>query len=188
MSSLPDSEDREHVRGPRDALITLIEYGDFASPPCARAYRELEHLARAGGDLVRFAYRHFPLPQRFPHAMEAAEAAEAAGAQGKFWEMHARLFQNPCDLSRPALLDHAAGLDLDLERFEHDLREHRFAPRIHRDFSAGVRDGVCAAPALFIGGLRYTGPLSHQVLRSVIRDIAEDRTVKTAASASPAAG
>src|SRR3954471_13646234 len=112
MSSLPDSEDREHVRGPSDAIITLVEYGDFASPACARAYRELEALGRGGGDLVRFAYRHFPLPQRFPHAMEAAEAAEAAGAQGKFWEMHALLFEHQRDLTLPALLDHASALGL----------------------------------------------------------------------------
>jgi protein-disulfide isomerase len=173
MNSLPASDDREHVMGPPDAAVALIEYGDFASLPCARAFRELGVLCDELAAVVRFEYRHFSLPQRHPQAVVAAEAAEAAGAQGKFWEMHATLFEHQDDLALPALMSHAAGLELDLERFARDLREHRFVPRIQRDFLNGVRDGVCATPTLFIAGLRYTGPVTYEVLASVVRDLAE---------------
>ena len=89
--ALPVSE-RDHIRGPAAAPVTLVEYGDYECPYCGQAYPVVEAVRRQLGDTLRFVFRHFPLAQVHPHALHAAEAAEAAGAQGKFWEMHDTLF------------------------------------------------------------------------------------------------
>jgi protein-disulfide isomerase len=157
------------VRGPEDAPVTLLEYGDFQCPFCARAFHEIERLEQAAGGRVRYVYRHFPLPKLHPHALLAAEAAEAAGAQGLFWEMHDMLFRNQRDLSLPALLGYAAELGLDASRFERDLGDHRFLPKIRRHFMEGVRSGVSGTPTFFIDGRRWDGPYTADVLLAAIQ-------------------
>src|SRR5688572_21484032 len=91
---VPPVNSRDHLLGPDDAPVTLVEYGDYECPYCGIAYPIVESVRRRLGDNTRFVYRHFPLTQIHPHAQHAAEMAEAAGERGKFWEMHDMLFRN----------------------------------------------------------------------------------------------
>jgi protein-disulfide isomerase len=145
------------VIGPRDAAIQLLEYGDYECPYCGRAFPEVEQARRALGDALLFAFRHFPLSRVHPHATLAAEAAESAGAQGRFWEMHAVLFENQSALDPADLASYAGELDLDVDRFSADLDRHRFLAKIRRDLMSGMRTGVNGTPTFFINGYRHDG-------------------------------
>ena len=147
----------DHVQGPADAPVTLVEYGDFECPHCADAHEIVrEAQARLGGRF-RFVFRHFPLTQVHPHAAAAAEAAEAAAAQGKFWEMHDTLFENQENLSDSALLGYAADIGLDEEQFADDLENETYREKIEADFLSGAESGVNGTPTFFINGVRYDG-------------------------------
>ena len=148
---------RDHVKGPADAPVTLVEYGDFECPYCAAAYLIVKKVQEAMGDNLRFVFRHFPLTQIHPHAEGAAEASEAAGAQGQFWEMHDLLYENQRALDPMHLLGYAEDLDLDTQRFVRELEERVYQPRVREDFMSGVRSGVNGTPAFFINGIRYDG-------------------------------
>ena len=154
----------DHVVGPRDAPIQMLEYGDYECPFCGRAFPEVEKVRRTLADVLLFAYRHFPLSRVHPHAMLAAEAAEAAAAQGRFWDMHAILFLNQSALEAHDLVGYAGELDLDIDRFAADLSGHRFLPKVRRDFLSGARTGVNGTPTFFINGFRHDGPFDADAL------------------------
>src|SRR5256886_4342079 len=98
---------RDHVQGPANAPVTLVEYGDFECPHCGRAYPIVKRIQRSMGADLRFVYRHFPLTRMHLHAEHAAEMAEAAVQQGKFWPMHDLLFENQDALEDDALVGYA---------------------------------------------------------------------------------
>ena len=158
----------DHTAGPRDAPISVVEYGDYECPYCSRADTEVKRLLAALGDSLCFAFRNFPLSQLHPHALQAAEAAEAAGAQGKFWEMHDLLFEHQDALETPLLISYARLLDLDLHAFDHDVEGHRFLERIHGEFIGGVRSGVNGTPTFFINGERHDGAPTYPALLAAI--------------------
>ena len=147
----------DHIRGPQDAPLTLLEYGDYECPYCGAAYPIVADLRARLGPRLRFVYRHFPLTNVHPHAEPAAEAAEAAGAQGRFWEMHDRLFEHQDALESEDLVAHADALGLDVERFVDDLADGVHAPRVRQDFLSGVRSGVNGTPTFYINGVRHDG-------------------------------
>jgi protein-disulfide isomerase len=155
---LPVAPERDHIRGPRGAPVTLVEYGDYECPFCGAAHGVVEAVRAEMGDLLQFAYRHFPLTTVHPHAFAAAEAAEAAGAQGRFWPMHDSLFGDQRHLAAHDLLTRARALGLDIDRFEADLTTGAHAGRVQEDFVSGVRSGVPGTPAFFVNGMRYEGP------------------------------
>jgi len=144
----------DHVSGPEDAPVTLVEYGDFECPHCGRAHPIVEQLRRLMGDRLRFVYRHFPLTQAHPHAQHAAEMAEAAGEHGQFWPMHDTLFKNQDALEDENLLEYAVALGIDPASAASALAAHTFAGRVRRDFMSGVRSGVNGTPTFFINGVR----------------------------------
>jgi protein-disulfide isomerase len=150
--------ERDHTRGPREAPVTLVAYGDFECPCCGAAHPVLEEVRRRLGDELRFVYRHFPLVNIHPHAQPAAEAAEAAGTQGRFWPMHDRLFEHQDSLEDRDLFAHAQAIGLDIVRFVGEIGAGVHVPRIREDFMSGVRSGVNGTPTFFINGLRYDGP------------------------------
>ena len=154
--TLPIGE-RDHVQGAEDAPVTLVEYGDYECPYCRQVVPIIRDLQERFGDRLRYAFRHLPLSTAHPHAQLAAEAAEAASAQGKFWEMHYRLFEYRGPLDRAALIRCAKGLGLDMARFERELDEHVYADRVREDFLSGVRSGANGTPALYVNGQRYDG-------------------------------
>ena len=159
--------DRDHVRGPADARVTLVEYGDFQCPYCGDAYPiVLELLERF--DWLRFVFRHMPLADLHPRAPAAAEASEAAAAQGRFWEMHDRLFENQHALADADLRDHAAALELDVERFDRELREGVHRARVEEDFRGGAAGGIPSTPRFFVNGVIHLGSATEPELRRVI--------------------
>jgi protein-disulfide isomerase len=159
---------RDHIRGPADAPITLVEYGDYECPYCGTAYPVIKELQRRLGDRLRVVFRNFPCPEQHPHAQHVAEAAEAAAAQGNFWEMHDTLFEHFFELEDADLVRYAAELGLDVERFERDLAEHRYAPRVREDVTSGLRSGVNRTPTCFINGVRHGGFFSLPALLGAI--------------------
>ena len=172
---LPVNE-RDHIRGPATALVSLVEYGDYECPYCGEAYAVVEELRRVLGDRLRFVFRHFPLAQIHPHAQGAAEAAEAAGAQDMFWEMHAALYTHQHALDDAHLIAYAIALGLDPTAFRHALDGRSYEQRVREDFLSGVRSGVNGTPAFFIEGVRYDGPRDFDSLLAVLVDVAEAKS------------
>lgn len=168
--TLPVNE-ADHQRGSRDAKVTLIEYGDFECPHCREAHFVVKELERALADSMQFVFRNFPLTTVHPHAEQAAEAAEAAAAQGRFWPMHDTLFKNQDALEFEDLLQYAAALGIDDERFARELTERRYANRVREHFMSGVRSGVNGTPAFFINGVRHDGSYDFQSLLAAINDV-----------------
>ena len=161
---------KDHMQGPPDAPVTLVEYGDYECPYCGEAYPVVKALQERLGDQMCFVFRNFPLTQVHPHAEEAAEAAEAAGAQGKFWEMHDLLYENQDALEPEDLVQYARALKLDLKRFVLEMREHVYVERVREDFRSGVRSGVNGTPTFFINGARHNGPFDLVSLLAAIEE------------------
>jgi protein-disulfide isomerase len=161
--TLPDVE-RDHIQGPADAPIALLEYGDFECPACGQAYPIVKVLQERLAERLCLAFRHFALTTVHPHAEHAAEAAEAAGAQGSFWEMHDMLFENQDALDDDSLLAYANALDLDAERLIREVLNNTYGLRVRNDFKAGVRAGVNGTPTFFINGIRYDGSPAFEPL------------------------
>ena len=147
----------DHVQGPDDAPLTLLEYGDYECPYCGLAYPIIKAVRRHFGDLLRFAFRNFPLTQIHPRAESAAEAAEFAGAHGRFWEMHDGLYQNQQYLGETLYEALAAQLGLPVPDLRAALAAGTFAPRVRADFLGGVRSGVNGTPTFFINNKRHDG-------------------------------
>jgi peroxiredoxin/protein-disulfide isomerase len=143
--------------GPGEALVTLMEYSDYECPHCAEAYRLVRDVVATYGSDVLLVHRHYLLRRTHPHAQSAAEAAEAAGAQGKFWEMHAQLFEADLGLEREHLLIRAQAIGLDVPRFVQDLDFRRFEEVVNEKFQSAVRDKVKFPPALFINRIPVEG-------------------------------
>ena len=160
---------RDHVQGPADAPVTLLEYGDYQCPYCGAAHPIVKALQRQLSESLRFAFRHFPLTTVHEYAEQAAEAAEAAGAQGKFWEMHDTLFENQPALDYDSLLGYAEELGLDVERFATGLENGVYAPRVREDFLSGVYSGVNGTPTFFINGVRHEGSFDFETMLEAIQ-------------------
>jgi protein-disulfide isomerase len=167
--AVPVSE-RDHVKGPETAPVTMVEYGDFECPYCGAAHLVIKEIQRRLGEQLRFAYRHFPLVNVHPHAENAAEASEAAAAQGRFWEMHDTLFEHQTELDDQHLIAYARALGLDTERFTRELAAHIYAPRVHEDFLIGVISGVNGTPTFFINGERYNGGYDQESLMAALQE------------------
>jgi protein-disulfide isomerase len=148
---------QDHVAGPDNAPVTLVEYGDFECPHCGRAEPMIQNIRRHLADQLRFVYRHFPLAEAHPHAEAAAESAESAGAQGKFWPMHDIIFRNQDALEIEDLLEYAAEIGVDASRVEQDLADGTYHRKVRDDFRGGIRSGVNGTPTFFINGLRFDG-------------------------------
>ncbi len=161
--------ERDHVRGPHEAPVTLIEYGDFECEYCGQAedvIREL--LASRGGD-VRYVWRHLPLNDVHPRAQLAAEASEAAHAQGKFWEMYAVLLSHQDALSQADVARYAGELGLDADRMLEEVRRREHAPRVGRDVASADESGVTGTPTFFVNGRRHHGVYDVEALTAAVR-------------------
>lgn len=158
--------------GPDDALVTLVEYGDFQCPHCAEMEPVLQELRRQTEPAIRFVYRHFPLTSSHPQAEIAAEASEAAGAQGAFWPMHDLLLANQEALGPGDLVGYAASLGLDADAVATALEQHRYEPAVREDFMGGVRSGVGGTPTFYINGVRYDGEYTLEAMAQAIRKAA----------------
>jgi Na+/H+ antiporter NhaA len=166
--ALPVDPDRDYIRGPREAPVTLVEYGDFECPYCGRAEPVVREVLSDFAD-VRYVWRHLPLSDVHPNAQIAAEASEAAAQQGAFWEMHDLLLEHQGDLQPRDLIGYAEQLGLDVERFREDLRRGTGASRIEEDVDSADRSGVTGTPTFFINGRRHDGAYDVETLSAAVR-------------------
>jgi len=159
--------ERDHVRGPMEAPVTMVEYGDFECPYCGQAEPVVRELLGDFGD-VRYVWRHLPLSDVHPNAQLAAEASEAAARQGAFWEMHDLLLDHQDALEPSDLMEYAERLGLDIERFSNDLRDHEGAAQIAEDVDSADISGVSGTPTFFINGQRHYGAYDIDTLSKAV--------------------
>jgi protein-disulfide isomerase len=143
-----------HTLGPANAPVRLEEFGDFECPPCGAFHPILKQMHEEFGDRLRITFRHFPLANH-QHAVPAASAAEAAGLQGKFWEMHALIFEHQNDWRvafdvRPIFEGYARQIGIDVERFKRDVTSDRVEQRIFLDGKRARSMGVGSTPTVFM--------------------------------------
>jgi protein-disulfide isomerase len=153
---LPVSE-RDHIRGPAKASVTLVEYGDYECPYCGMANSIVDGIRRELGNDLRFVFRNFPLTEVHPHAEHAAEIAEAAAAHDKFWEMHDLLYAHQDALGDQHLAEYVTLLGIPTTEVKRALAQHAYMDRVREDFMSGVRSGVNGTPTFFINGSRHDG-------------------------------
>mgnify|MGYP001828481904 CR=1 FL=1 len=161
--------DGDHVLGPDDAPVTLLEYGDYECPYCRQVGPIIRELQARFGERLHYVFRHFPLTKAHPHSQLAAEAAEAASAQGRFWEMHDRLLKYEGVLDQEHLVLLAVELGLDAGRFERELEEGVYTHRVRQDFLSGVHSGANGTPTFYLNGERYDGPWDLDSLSAEIQ-------------------
>jgi protein-disulfide isomerase len=166
--AVPVDVERDHVRGPESAPVTVVEYGDFECPYCGQAEPVVRELLAGFGDL-RYVWRHLPLNDVHPHAQLAAEASEYAAAHGKFWEMYDLLLAHQDALDVRSLVSYAGELGLDVEHFRGALRKRKFAPRVAEDVESADISDVSGTPTFFINGRRHYGPYDIATLSAEVR-------------------
>ena len=157
------------IRGNKDAPVTIVEFSDFQCPFCSRARPTVNKVRETYGDKVRIIFRNFPLSIHL-QAQKAGEAASCAGEQGRFWEMHDRLFADQAKLQVPDLKEHAAALGLNAEAFGQCLDSGRHTADLENDAEAGTGYGVSGTPSFFINGRPLVGAQPFESFAQVIDD------------------
>lgn len=161
----------DHFLGSHSASVTVVEYGDFECPSCGQAYPAVKIMLKHFGEKIRFVYRHFPQSEVHPHAELAAEAAEAAGAQHKFWPMHDLLFENQLHLKAASLRRYAAAAELDLERYDYEMRDHVYLQRVQEHLASGRASGVRATPTFYLNGVVHDVSFGLEQLQTAIETV-----------------
>ena len=176
-TSIPDKEfyllsrpveERDHTQGSEAAPVTLLMYGAYECPHCVEGNKIVKEIQRRLGQQLRFVFRHFPRTDVHPHAEAAAEVAEAAGEQGKFWEMHDKLFENYNRLDGDHLIGYAEELGLDMARFDRAITGRIYVGRVREDLQSGFESGVKGTPTYFINGVKHNSSGEFDVLLAAI--------------------
>jgi Na+/H+ antiporter NhaA len=163
---------RDHIRGNPDALLTLVEYGDYECEFCSRATGSIDEVRDHFGDRLRYVWRHLPLERVHPHAMDAARAAEAAGLQGKYFEMGIELFAHQDYLEWQHIYRYADGIGCDIRKFDEDLHSPKVLHRVEDDAQDAELMDLNSTPTFFVNGKRHKGPWDAA---SLIRALEEGR-------------
>jgi Na+/H+ antiporter NhaA len=166
--AVPVDPERDHIRGPQEAPVTLVEYGDFECPYCGRAEGVIRELLADFGDL-RYVWRHLPLNDVHTHAQLAAEASEAAADQGRFWDMYDTLLSRQENLTLRDLVRDAEELGLDTDQFREFLRKSKGAGRVAEDVDSADASNVSGTPSFFINGMRHYGAYDVDTLSKEVR-------------------
>lgn len=166
--AMPVDPGRDHIRGPSESLVTLVEYGDFECPYCGQAEPVVRELLRDYGE-IRYVWRHLPLTDVHPHAQFAAESSEAAALQGKFWEMHDMLMDHQGALTFRDVFGYAESVGLDVPKFTADLRSHAGASRVTEDVDSADLATVSGTPTFFINGKRHYGAYDIETLSAAVK-------------------
>ena len=159
----------DHIQGTVGAPVEIVEYGDYQCPYCGKAYPIVKDLLQQVGDQLKFVFRNFPLSKIHPQARMAAIAAEAAGLQNKYWQMHDIIYENQKRLHHTALLEYAASIGLQMDRFTADMERDDLAAKVDSHFYSGMRSGVSATPTFFINGEKYTGSWENDDLLQYLK-------------------
>jgi protein-disulfide isomerase len=162
-----DVEATDPVKGPMSAPITIVEYSDYQCPFCARVNPTLDRIIQTYGDKVRIVFKDFPLPNH-AEAPKASEAAHCAGEQGKYWELHDRLFANQQALHIPQIKQYAAALELDMNAFNQCLDSGKHASRVAENMKAGEALGVASTPTLYVNGRPVVGAQPFEFFKAII--------------------
>jgi protein-disulfide isomerase len=151
-----------HMTGDKSAKVTLVEFGDFQCPACSFFHPKIKEILEhyKGDPNFNFVFRNFPLTQH-KNALISAEAAEAAGSQGKYWEMHDKLYENQTewsDVENPLDIfsGYAGGLGLNVDQFKNDVTSHKFKTIVDADQADGVKLGVSSTPTFYLNGEKLT--------------------------------
>ncbi len=170
--------DTSHTVGPKDAKVTIVEFGDYQCPGCGAVEPVVEKIIDeyAKTDKIRFAFRNFPIASIHPNAEGAANAAEAAGGQGKFWEMHNKIYANQDQWSqqnnaKPIFQQYAKDLGLDVDKFNSDYDQKNYGAVISTDYDDGTKAGVNSTPTFFINGEKKANVFSYDELKKIIDDL-----------------
>lgn len=181
-TSLPPKEivvtEQDHVRGAAGAKVTLVEFGDFQCPACGAYEPLIRQVMDENADTVQLVFRHFPLTQIHQNALLGAKAAEAAGVQGKFWEMHDKLYDNQLEWSnalnaRDFVTAYASAIGLDTKKFAEDLNNKSIEDKIFAEYSEGLKLGVQGTPTFFLNGKKIENPSSPEEFNALIKEAAK---------------
>jgi protein-disulfide isomerase len=159
---------RDHILGPANAPVTLVEYGDYECPHCGAAHPIVKLVLEHFGKNIRFVFRHFPLNQVHPNAEAAAESAEFAGANRRFWDMHDGIYENQDRLGLPLLFALSGALGLSEASLREALVNGTYAEKVKGDFLGGVRSGVNGTPSFFINSRRHDGSYAFADLAAAV--------------------
>ena len=162
------------VKGPENAKATLIEYSDFQCPACASYFPLINQAVDEFKDGLRVVYRHYPIREIHQNAQLSAQAAEAAGKQGKFWEMHDKLFDfqsawSESGNAKEMIIGYAQDMDLNTDQFRTDLDSSEVADNVQSDYQSGLRLGISSTPTFFLNGTRIKNPGTYEELKSLIQ-------------------
>lgn len=160
--------DSDHLRGNKDAKVTLVEFSDFQCPFCGRFKPTMDQAMKEYGDQIRLVYKHFPLDSIHPYARPAAEASECASEQGKFWEYHDALFTNQALLSNDYFGQLAKELGLDTNKFSSCVTSGKYQQRVEADYQLGLASGVQGTPHTLVNGIAISGAESYAVVKARI--------------------
>lgn len=160
--------DPARTRGAASAPITMVEFSDFQCPFCLKAYPTVRAVLAKYGDKIRFSYRDFPLRNIHGQAQEAAEAARCAADQGKFWQYHDYLFENPGNLSREQLLEAAGKISLDTAALELCMESGKHRNAVEQDYQEGLQAGISGTPAFYINGIFLNGSQPASAFEQII--------------------
>lgn len=167
-------DDKDWTRGNKNAPAVLVDYSDFQCPSCGVFHPILKKLeSDLGPEKLRFVYRNFPLTMIHKNAELAAEAAEAAGKQGKFWEMHDKLFETQNAWSeqndpKNIFIGYAADLKLNKDQFEKDLASDEVKKAVQEDVDSGNEAKVDATPTFFLNGKQISLPSSYEEFKNLV--------------------
>lgn len=160
--------DSDHIRGNKNAKVTLLEYSDFQCPFCQRHNPTLDQLITQYGDDVRVVFRHFPLNSIHPQAQKAAEASECAAEQGKFWEMHDLMFANQSALDVTSLKGYAKTLGLSQSQFDSCLDTGKYASKVNQHASEAQAAGITGTPGTFVNDQLVKGAYPVATFQQII--------------------
>jgi protein-disulfide isomerase len=169
--------DKDWVKGNKDGKIVLVEYSDFQCPACRAFYPIVEEVIKANAD-VKLVYRNFPLRSIHKNAQIAAQAAEAAGMQGKFFEMHDKLFSNQEEWAlmkdpNEKFVTYAKEIGLDTTKFGVDMKSNEAKSAVEEDYSSAMRLRVNATPTFFVNGKKIANPKSKEEFLEILQSEAK---------------
>ncbi|MFH1522607.1 MAG: DsbA family protein [Patescibacteria group bacterium] len=163
--------DSDHIRGNKDAPITIVEYSDFQCSFCTKFHNTMKQAMANYPNEVRWVYKHFPLDSIHPYARKAGEASECANDQGKFWEYNDLLFANQGSINTSYLSTAAKELKLDIKKFEECLSSSKYANKVNDDFNEGKSLGVTGTPGSFLNGQALGGAVPYSQIESMIESL-----------------
>ncbi|MCB9799104.1 thioredoxin domain-containing protein [Candidatus Nomurabacteria bacterium] len=165
--------EQDQIKGNPEASLQIVEYSDFQCPACKSYYPIIKQIANTYGEDVAVVYRHFPLEQIHPAAMDAALAAEAAGKQGRFWDMHDILFNTQEVWSqdedpKAKILQYAESLRLDMDRFRSDMESSEVKKKVQDDMLSGEKSGVNSTPTFFFNNVKKSFPPNYETFKEAV--------------------